>query len=273
MAPNKRILNKLIAIFITFIVTFLFIFPDLTLGRDNKTRLNDSQSLFYQANAFYEKNDFEQAIALYQQILANGHESGNLYYNLGNSYFKLGKRGMAILYYEKAKRLIPGDADLKANLTYALHAAEETNQNWKYDLWNTVTGFIPLKNLFLICSFFLFGLAFILIPAILFPAKIRDIKNNRFNPLWFWSLIICGCCLVFFAAITTVTFIDQTSSQAIVVKSGGSVHFEPKPEATVYYSLNEGTKVQILDEKDHWRLIKRQDGKRGWIEKSFIEKI
>src|SRR3989338_2888126 len=79
----------------------------------------DINKLLYQANAHYEKGEYSRAIEEYIRILDGGLESGNLYYNIGNSFLKLGKTGYAILCYERAKRCIPADSDLKSNLNYA----------------------------------------------------------------------------------------------------------------------------------------------------------
>ncbi|MBN3037894.1 MAG: tetratricopeptide repeat protein, partial [Candidatus Omnitrophica bacterium] len=78
-----------------------------------------ARSLFYQGNAKYSEEHYEQAIENYEQVLSLGFESGPLYYNLGNSYFKKGYLGKAILNYMRAKKLMPQDADLKSNLAYA----------------------------------------------------------------------------------------------------------------------------------------------------------
>ena len=72
-----------------------------------------------EGNQRYHEGDFDGALASYVQILDSGLESGELYYNIGNTYFKLSNLGPAILYYERARRLMPGDDDLLANLELA----------------------------------------------------------------------------------------------------------------------------------------------------------
>ncbi|MBU1038451.1 MAG: tetratricopeptide repeat protein, partial [Candidatus Omnitrophica bacterium] len=88
---------------------------------------SDPNQLFYTANHSYESRDYVKAMEGYVAILESGLESGNLYYNIGNGYLKMGRLGQAILCYERAKRLIPHDSDLRANLTYARSLAENTN--------------------------------------------------------------------------------------------------------------------------------------------------
>ena len=81
--------------------------------------LSQARVEFYQANTYYSMEKYNKAIEAYEEALNSGFESGNLYYNLANSYFKNGRLGEAILNYEKAMRLIPRDSDLKLNYEYA----------------------------------------------------------------------------------------------------------------------------------------------------------
>ena len=75
--------------------------------------------LYKQANQLYEKKEYPKAAEVYE-IIASKVRNGNVYYNLGNTYFKLGQRGKAILYYERARQLMPRDKDIRGNLRYAI---------------------------------------------------------------------------------------------------------------------------------------------------------
>ena len=74
---------------------------------------------FYEANFAYKEGEYAKAILVYEEVLQDGLESGSLYYNLGNSYFKDEKLGKAILNYERAKLFMPRDGDLVSNYQYA----------------------------------------------------------------------------------------------------------------------------------------------------------
>ena len=71
-----------------------------------------------QADSAYINKDYAQAIEIYESLLQDG-ESGEIYYNLGNAYFKQDELGRAILNYERALLLQPGNADVSANLDIA----------------------------------------------------------------------------------------------------------------------------------------------------------
>ncbi|MFC1683828.1 tetratricopeptide repeat protein [Candidatus Zixiibacteriota bacterium] len=95
------------------ILLFLAVFPQ-TGGAQSA-----AEGLFQQANQAYQDGQYGQAISLYSQILESGVTNGSVYYNLGNAYFKDNQLGQAILSYERAKRLLPRDADVTANLALA----------------------------------------------------------------------------------------------------------------------------------------------------------
>ena len=78
-----------------------------------------SNNWFEEGNAAYNEGDYEQALALYGNIEESGLESAELYYNMGNTYYKMKKYPMSILYYEKALKLAPGDEDIRTNLEIA----------------------------------------------------------------------------------------------------------------------------------------------------------
>ena len=105
---------------LALLAVFASCFP--SAAEDVKTK--DPTQLFYNANQAYGKRDYVEAVEDYVAILDMGLENGNLYYNIGNGFLRLGKAGYAILCYEKAKRLMPQDSDLKSNMAYAVSLAE-----------------------------------------------------------------------------------------------------------------------------------------------------
>ena len=243
-------------------------FPALSHARSSTP-----ESLFYEANRYYTKGDYEQAIQVYKRIIESGYEGGNLYFNLGNCYFKLGKKGMAILYYEKAKRLIPGDADLKANLSYALTNVNEGKRNWKIEALSALAYISSLEQLCVNTSVSFFLLAGLLIFYILFPKRVKDAETNKLRMWWLAATSIAVVVFLVFLSLAVLAYMENARQYAVAVKEGGIVRFEPNKQATLHYELSEGTRVQVLKEKDAWYLVKRRDGLRGWVEKIYLEKI
>src|SRR3990167_1378321 len=97
------------------------------IGYCEEEKAKEPQALFYTANNDYAARDYAKALAAYNSILNMDLENGALYYNMANSLFKMGKLGYAILFYEKARQLMPQDGDLKSNLSYARLRLGDTN--------------------------------------------------------------------------------------------------------------------------------------------------
>jgi tetratricopeptide (TPR) repeat protein len=229
--------------------------------------------LFQQANNFYRKSDYRNAAALYQQLADQGYINGNLYYNLGNSYFKMRQKGLAVLYYQKAKRLIPGDADLKANISYVQDKIGQSGRGtWDYELNRFLSYLATIDQLAVISSILFFILCGIIIFVTLFPQKIKS-NDGRWHPVWLYGLLSISILFLISLSITVLTARELSAIQAVTISQKAEVRFEPNSTATLYYELKEGALVNILEEKDGWALIKRPDGKRGWVEQTNLTRI
>lgn len=257
-------------------ILFMILLSQLAFGQlafgDSEMNVANPDAIFNQANSAYQKGDYNEAAGLYQQIWDEGYLSGNLCYNLGNAYFKLGAKGRAILNYERAKRLIPRDADLRANLNYALAGVQEGVSDWKYDFIKFLTGIASVDQLAVSSSVWFFGLVILVILGIIRPTPLRNFMTGNLRKWWFG--IIFGCVIVFICYLTLgiLTHWDHSREQAVAVKAD-AVRFEPSTAATLYYHLAEGSRVLIQEEKENWVKVKRVDGKRGWVKKDCLELI
>jgi tetratricopeptide (TPR) repeat protein len=266
---RKRTLFSLI---ITFILLISFTAP--AWAQDSyREAIIDGTLLFKQANHFYEQGEFIKASKAYLQLATAGYESGNLYFNLGNTYFKMGQKGRAILYYEKAQRLIPNDTALKTNLVIALTGVDEGEINWSHEFFRSLAYLVPLDWLAIASSLIFFLVILGIIFVILIPTKIKD-KNTGKIKFWYQSILIVTSFLLFVCiSLTAFTYLDRIQAQAVVTKGGVAVLSKPDSEGTAYYQLAEGTRVLLNETKGEWCLIKRQDGKRGWVQWQSLERL
>ena len=104
------------------IFTLLLLFP---LSAPDSAEDRSWEEVFFRANQAYREGRFQEAIDGYSRLVQSGHGNGHLFYNMGNAYFRKGGLGKAILYYERAKVLIPREADLKFNHQYALDQTKD----------------------------------------------------------------------------------------------------------------------------------------------------
>ncbi|MDP3792051.1 MAG: tetratricopeptide repeat protein [Candidatus Omnitrophota bacterium] len=229
---------------------------------------NDPTRLFYNGNSFYEKREYDKAIEEYQKIADGGIESGPLYYNMGNAYFKTGKTGYAILYYKKAIRLIPADSDLKSNLSYAQSLTEDSGLQATTPNKFAWLAKIPFRE------FTLNGVARILIAFYLIVIGL--IAGGIISPLFKRraTFIFYPILLLFILALAGFSvryYEEEILTRGIVVVKDVECKYEPIDKSTTYFTLREGQEVLVLKTRNGWRRIKRIDGKLGWVKSGSVE--
>ncbi len=227
------------------------------------TNMAEENQFFYQGNFDYKEAKFEAAIDDYTKVLNLGLESGNLYYNLGNSYFKKGDLGKAVLNYERALMLIPNDSDLKSNYEYVLSSLNLDQQffgNWLEKIVNKLFTDVTINFLTVFLSLIYILVLLALVCSLIFSGAKRGIK-----------IFLSGLVVVFIISIVSlnskIAYLDRG---AIVISKEALVKFEPLPGATTYFKLTQGNKVEVLDKAENWYKIKRPDGKIGWMDKSEL---
>lgn len=222
---------------------------------------------FYRGNNYYEQAKYDEAIAEYQMVLNAGYESGNLYYNLANAYFKKGLLGEAILNYKRAERLIPYDVDLKANLGYARSAVQQPVvqvANLFVRLLANVVGGFSADSLTVFLAI-LYIIIFACATGLLF------IKAGQ-RPLR--VLLLLSCAVFIIAAAGFFIKINQISQPwAVVLDREAAARYEPFDSATAYFEVFQGQEVLLVKKKGDWAFVKRPDGKAGWVKSASIEKI
>ena len=226
------------------------------------------QTTFFHANALYKDGDYAAAVQEYEQLLRSGLESGNLYFNLGNAYFKAGDKGKAILNFERARRLMPTDPDLRANLAYAQSLTEASP--CMPPLWQRVT--FPLAhrmatNRFATIASASYTLLFAaLIGYRLWPRRPRWLRYVTFA-------LVAGV-LVIATSLLHQVFAEDWQQQAVVIADGDTpTRFEPAPNGTVHFVLKQGALVHVTEARAEWLQVERCDGRRGWVARDAVEEL
>jgi tetratricopeptide (TPR) repeat protein len=222
---------------------------------------------FKDANRLYEENKYDQAIAAYEKIIQSGFESGELYYNLGNSYFKKGELGRALLNYERSRLFIPADSDLRSNYRFVrglLNVPSGTSGTRWFLKWIDLSfDGVGLNGLTVIISVLWF-LILVLLSARLWLFAWKQYTT----PL----ICLCGAALII-CSIALAGKAGYYEHGAVVTGRDVEAKFEPAAGATTYFKLAEGSQVFILDRAAGWVKIRRPDAKIGWVESSGIAGI
>lgn len=224
------------------------------------------------ADKAYQENKYAEAIKMYENILATQGESAVVYYNLGNSYFKEKNMAKAVLNYERALLLNPGDADIRFNLDMARSktvdqitpATEVFIVTWVNSLTNMQSerGWAKIGIVSFICL--LVGLALYIFSKRLFIREIGFIGAV--------VLLVVTVCANLFARQQKNELMDRTG--AIVMSPTVTVKSTPDESGTELFVLHEGTKVFVEDNSmKGWKEIRLEDGNKGWIPTEAIEII
>lgn len=230
-----------------------------------------AQNAFEQGNQYYQKENFQAAISSYESIINSGKESADVYFNLGNCYYKLHKVGPAVYNYEKALLLNPNDQEIKTNLDFARKMAiddikiipkvgfhkliQDFTSTYYYDTWAWIAVALALV-------FFLFFLGYYFSGTTL---KKRIFFTGMF-------VILLGITLSVSAGIFERNRLEN-EKPAIVFAETAPVKNEPKTSSPDAFILHEGTKVYILESIANWKKIELTDETTGWIESSAIKEL
>lgn len=223
------------------------------------------------ADSAYARQQYQQAIKDYEELLHDG-VSAELYYNLGNAYYRTDNITRAVLNYERALLLSPGDGDIRFNLQMA--RSKTIDKITPESEMFFVTWYHALVNIMSVdgwarTALVSFALAIVLALAYLFSARIWVRKVGFFGGLAFIAVFILGN---LFAYQQRQELVNRTG--AIIISSAVPVKSTPSKSGTDLFILHEGTKVEITDGTMRgWKEIRVADGKEGWIETSKIEII
>lgn len=246
-----------------FVTLFLFVLFAITAKASEKQlQLMDSAAQYY-ADAKY-----EQAIEAYEDILADGLESAELYYNLGNAYFKSNKIAQAIVNYERAKRILPGDDDITFNLqlanTYVVDKIDEIPEFFLSSWWSRFIGLFT-SNQWAYASLFSFVIGLLLL--LLFFLSQKAITRR----VAFWVGFVMIVVSVFtFNFSRKLKWMAENEPEAIIQTPSIVVKSSPSENGTELFLIHEGLKVKITDHLNDWREIHMPDGNKGWIKKGDV---
>lgn len=236
-----------------------------------KITMQNPDSLFAQANKYYIEGKYSEAVKHYEAIVASGKVSAELYYNLGNAYFKLNDIAHAILYFERAYLLNPSDDDIAFNLELArayITDKIEAIPDFFVVKWVKSISNLFNSNTWAFLAMLSFTIALILFLVFQFSGKYL-IKKYSFVFSWFAVFIFIVS--LAFSVLQKNRIVN--SNHAIIISSAVSVKSSPSESSNDLFILHAGTKVETLRNVGEWCEIRIADGNKGWLPKSAFERI
>lgn len=228
-------------------------------------------SVFEEANRLYLEQKYDAAISRYESVVKNGYESGEVYFNLGNAYFKSGKLQHAILNFERAKKIIPNDDDVNFNLQLAnvqlIDKVESIPDLFIYQWFDMLLGLFTLETMIWMIYILFLGT----LTAFSIFLFARKYEHKRYS-------LMSGMILSFFLVVGIANFLIQSyreshSAFAIVMTDVANIKSAPDSNGNDLFVIHRGLKVQLLDSVNKWNKIRLADGKVGWIPQGEIESI
>ena len=224
-----------------------------------------------EADSAYAQGHYQQAITDYQALLKQG-ASADLYYNLGNAYYRSENITQAVLNYERALLLSPGDRDIRFNLQLA--RSKTIDKIVPESEMFFITWYHALVNLMSVDGWArtaIFSLALIIVLSLVYLFS---------QPMWLRKIGFFGGITLLVVFVLANVFASQQKQSlihrkgAIVMSPSVTVKSTPAANGTDLFILHEGTKVTITDgSMRDWKEIRLADGKEGWIESKKIELI
>ena len=255
-------------------------------GADTFFRANKEYSAGQKAIAERREQEavekFEQAVQLYEKLLGSGFINGQIYYNLGNAYYRLGMSGKAIIYYRRAERLLPRDADIKANINLLKRDFEDK------------ASIRQLPEILKIVCFWYFFLNLNEITSItiyIYLALMASILSFVFIKVqWLKNIIIifASCLLVLVISLGIKAYSQHSIERGVVIADESKIRYGPGEEYEPRFEIHEGAEVRIEEKKDKWYKVyvyvevedlrddedkKEVEFKIGWIPEAEVGKI
>lgn len=252
-------------------VFYVLLLLILTLGQMQRSFANPQQEIIKNANTEYSNGYYDHALELYQMVLEQGYTSADLYYNIGNTFFKLNRIPEAVLYYERALKLAPNDENIRFNLELAQKRTFdkiESIPDLFYERWfrslvnnNTADGWG-------IWSIVLLSVAFILAAIYLLSPR----RGMRVFAFYFSATLIVLALSTLSMAYLQHHF-RTANPEGIVFDPSVTVKSSPSDGSIDLFVIHEGTKVKIKDQVGDWYEVRIASGSQGWIKAGTIEKI
>lgn len=247
--------------------------------------------LFVRGNQLYDAGEFEEAVDLYEEAVERGAVAPELFYNLGNAYYKSGNLGRSVLYYERSLRLAPRDEDARANLVLIQSMLRDRQfieepgligrtATWLHRRLNVSESLVLTSLLYL--ALIVVAIVFVFrdgtIVSRLYP-KISLVSPGRFLGLdktQDFVLAMATLALLLFASGTSAydKYRDVRSRRtAIVVREEVPVYSGPNTDSTLQFKIHEGTRISTSEVRPGWVQIRLPGDLSGWIADGSVERI
>ncbi len=224
-----------------------------------------------EADSAYAREEYEEAQQKYQ-LVADSIQDASVYYNLGCCYYRMDDMARAVLWFERAYLMNPGDRDIRFNLDMArsktIDHITPRHEMFFVSWYRWLTNIMSLQQWAVTCII-LFLLALVSLSVFFFSRSYSMRKLGFYLTFVFLLLTVLGNVCAF----QQRSYLRNRNA-AIIISSAVTVKSTPSDSGNDLFVLHEGTKVSISDnEMKEWCEVEVADGKTGWIQKKDLEVI
>jgi tetratricopeptide (TPR) repeat protein len=257
---------------------------------------NEAIDIFFQANNEYgaaqkamaakEEQEalekFNHAAQLYDQLIQSEYENGQVYYNLGNSYYRQGMPGKSIVAYRKAEKFLPRSRDIKANIALLKKDFEDKESVSQLpEFIKTLCFwyfFLNLNEITALTIYFYIAFMASLISAVFLPY--RWLRNS--------TAAFAICLFILVISLGIKIYSEYSCEKGVVIAKECKIRYGPGEEYEPKFEIHEGAELKIEEQREGWYKVfvyveiedalgekekKDSVSKRGWIEKESVGKM
>ncbi|MBD3224478.1 MAG: hypothetical protein GF313_07100 [Caldithrix sp.] len=252
-------------------LSYLFVINGLFLFLYNESCAQSIEQLFEKGNIQYQEGQYTQALEYYQKISERGYESGPLYFNMGNCYYKLNDLGHARLYYERARFFMKGDMALKENIRLLeLRLDDKIEPPPKFFLFTWWEALINMFSIQILSWVVALGFWIVLVLAALWLYFQQRRGMDRFKNMF---VIMTVFFMIASFILVYKIYERHDTVRGVIMQPVVTVYSAPDSESTEVFVLHEGTVFRVERRNDDWLEIKLLDGKSGWLKNTTVSII
>lgn len=252
-----------------------------TDAAQNTVKAETAATLSAKADSAYNSKNYTEAADLYKTIIKEYGVSSDIYYNLGNTYFRMGKIAQSVLAYERALKIDPSNKDARINLDFVNTTLEDKPEDNSSILGKIHSEVIALMspNAWAWTAFALFALIIGLIAIYLFLSNVRTRKVGFFGAMVLFIVLV-------YATIVAYQSAAAIDNNDIAIVTTPSANLTPAPSAKTdktdkIVPVHEGTRLVIIDSVNAasndgaqlWYHVKVNNSTAAWIDASNVERI
>jgi tetratricopeptide (TPR) repeat protein len=247
---------------------FVFLYSLIALAISTSAFSSTLEYNFEQGNKFYVDGEYREAIGEYEKVIQGGYQSAELYYNLGNAYFREGMLGQAIKNYIRAKRLNPRDDDIRANLEFARQFAidkiEISQETIFFQYINRFFDSFSLTEISWIALILYFGVMAIILSCYIY----------RWWRIPSPAVVVFLVIFVISATFAGVKFDrDVLTRGGVVISQQIDIRNGPGEDYNTQFTAHSGLTFKIDREELGYYLVDFENRLKGWIKIQAVAEI